>query len=101
MILTPIWATDEGIGKIVNAYITKSGIVWNFPYNSGLDSEYEPYIPLLDGQIIEVEYTISKGTMKDHAKYCAINNIGFEFIDGKAVFKIACQRKSLNVEKFF
>lgn len=86
---TMIYSTPEQVGQDVLCTITSNGISWSFPPDTGLDSDFECKIPMLDGQIVVLNLKIVAGTMSEDARFCFVNSVGLTENDG--IFTLLCE----------
>lgn len=95
----PIYANDESVGKRVLCYISSKSFDWIWPLNCGIDCNYNPSVPLLDDQVINIEFEIVKGLPSDHIKFATVNSVGIREDDhGKFELVVEFQRNRLKIE---
>ena len=95
-VLTPIYGLE---GETIELTCNCWGNVWLFPPNCGLDSISDGInFNLGKEQTIRLAFKIVSGSCRNHAKFCAINSVGFQDIgDGFVEFCIDYQRSSFNL----
>ena len=97
LINVPIHARDDKIGCKVYCSITPAGIDWIWPDGCGIDSEYIPTLDIMENQLINVEFSIVKGSPREHAKFALLNSIGIVESDEGCELIIEHQRPSLKM----
>jgi hypothetical protein len=98
---TPIYGPESSVGKIATCRIENNKISWKFPPNVVLDCDYTCQVPLSSDQVVQLSFTIGYGCLRDHARYCVINSIGFEPVEKGVRFFIEHQRNHVNVPDLF